>query len=102
RFGPDARPIAEFDDSVTIAKNAGVQPHVHASFGELASGIYSELFTKLRQNDRSRVNHYDAQIALMKILVKRNRIPQEIVDGGNRLHTGKSAARYDDRHQWRP
>src|SRR5207249_1870054 len=88
--------------SVSIAQHPRVQPYFDAPFGQLCTGIGPELFTQFRKNDASGMNQHDAEVMLVKVLVERNRIPQEVVDACNSLDACKAAASNDDGHQRRP
>ena len=63
--------------------------------------IAPEFFAEFRQDHFTRVHQDHANLARDQVGIERQGFAQKIVDGGNRLHAGKTASGHDYGEQLR-
>src|SRR5262249_52277201 len=77
----------------------GIDADLDFSRGQLLLSVSAESLAKLGKNHRTRMNQNSANLVLSEVRIVSRRFTQEIIDRGDGLSTGESAACNQDRQQ---
>src|SRR5215471_18102604 len=91
RFNHLAR--AELNAVLSESRNSCSYPNFNLPFRELFLCIIAKLLAEFGKSHCSRMNQHHPQHVLSQIWVEADRVPREIIDGGNRFDARKTAAR---------
>jgi len=102
RIAREPRAVTEPDAAVCHPGDLGVDEKLHLSTAKLALRVGAQFGAQLWQNHRTGMDEHDADLVRRQVRIVPDRLAQEVIDGRDCFHSGKTAAGDDSRQKGLP